>query len=120
MHDSLELRLRAVEDHEAIRALKAFYARRADEKYTESHERRPQAEINVITCRHAVHLEIHYAAGAAVAGESQRSVHRVTVSVCLKKLQHPCSFAAGYRYCCIMRHGRGIVRRRGQIDRRRQ
>jgi hypothetical protein len=51
MHDSLELRLRAVEDRESIRGLKAYYARCADEKYTDSHERRPQTEIDVIARR---------------------------------------------------------------------
>jgi hypothetical protein len=51
MNDTLEKRLRAVEDREAIRALKAYYARCADEKYTDSHERRPQAEIDQIARR---------------------------------------------------------------------
>jgi SnoaL-like protein len=51
MNNTFEQRLRAVEDREAIRALKAYYARCADEKYTDDHERRPQAEIDVIARR---------------------------------------------------------------------
>ena len=48
---SLEERLRAIEDRDAIRALKAFYARCADDKYTDDHRRKPQAEIDAITRR---------------------------------------------------------------------
>jgi hypothetical protein len=48
---SLEARLRLLEDHEAIRQLKAFYARCADSKYTADHRRKPQAEIDAITRR---------------------------------------------------------------------
>ncbi len=48
---SLEDRLRAIEDRDAIRQLKAFYARCADEKYTDDHQRKSQAEIDAITRR---------------------------------------------------------------------
>ncbi len=48
---TLEDRLRTVEDHEAIRALKAIYAKCADDKYTDDHRRKPQAEIDAITRR---------------------------------------------------------------------
>jgi len=48
---SLEDRLREIEDREAIRALKAFYARCADEKYTDDHQRKPQVVIDAITRR---------------------------------------------------------------------
>ena len=48
---TLEDRVRAIEDIEAIRALKAYYARCADEKYTDDHRRKPQAEIDAITRR---------------------------------------------------------------------
>lgn len=51
MNDSFEQRLRMVEDREAIRALKAFYARCADEKYTDDHQRREQPEIDAIARR---------------------------------------------------------------------
>jgi hypothetical protein len=51
MNDSFEKRLRMVEDREAIRALKAFYARCADEKYTDDHQRREQPEIDAIARR---------------------------------------------------------------------
>ena len=47
---SLEERLRRLEDHEAIRQLKAFYSQCADAKYA-GHRRRPQAEIDAITRR---------------------------------------------------------------------
>ncbi len=46
---TLEQRLRRVEDCEAIRALKAFYAHCADAKYTNDHRRKPQDEIDVLT-----------------------------------------------------------------------
>jgi hypothetical protein len=48
---SLEDRLQAVEDHQAICALKAFYAHCADAKYTGDHRRKPQSEIDAITRR---------------------------------------------------------------------
>ena len=48
---SLDDRLQALEDREAIRALKAFYDRCADEKYTDDHHRKPQAEVDAITRR---------------------------------------------------------------------
>lgn len=48
---SLEERLRAVEDRDAILRLKAFYAQCADAKYTDDHRRRPQAEVDAITRR---------------------------------------------------------------------
>lgn len=51
MTDSIEDRLRRLEDHEAIRSLKAFYAKCADSKYTDDHRRKPQAEIDAITRR---------------------------------------------------------------------
>jgi hypothetical protein len=51
MNDTLEQRFQALEDREAIRALKAFYASCADEKYTDDHCRRSQAEIDAITRR---------------------------------------------------------------------
>ena len=47
----LEARVRRLEDHDAIRQLKAFYAYCADAKYTDDHHRRPQAEIDAITRR---------------------------------------------------------------------
>jgi len=47
----LEDRLRVLEDRESIRALKAYYARCADEKYTDDHTRKPQADIDAITRR---------------------------------------------------------------------
>ncbi len=50
-NDTLATRLPALEDREAIRALKAFYARCADTKYTDDHRRLPQEEIDVITRR---------------------------------------------------------------------
>jgi len=48
---TLEQRLQRCEDIEAIRALKAYYARCADSKYTDDHRRRPQNEIDAITRR---------------------------------------------------------------------
>jgi hypothetical protein len=48
---SLEQRIRRLEDHDAILGLKAFYARCADEKYTDDHRRKPQPEIDAITRR---------------------------------------------------------------------
>ena len=48
---SLEQRVQRCEDAEAIRALKAFYARCADSKYTDDHRRKPQEEIDAITRR---------------------------------------------------------------------
>lgn len=51
MADSIEDRLRRLEDFEAIRSLKAFYAKCADSKYTDDHRRKPQAEIDAITRR---------------------------------------------------------------------
>jgi hypothetical protein len=46
---TLEQRMQRCEDFEAIRALKAFYARCADTKYTDDHRRKPQNEIDAIT-----------------------------------------------------------------------
>jgi hypothetical protein len=51
MTGTLEQRLRRIEDIEAIRALKAFYARCADQKYTDDHRRKPQPEIDAIVRR---------------------------------------------------------------------
>tara|TARA_R110002074_G_scaffold70267_3_gene163221 strand:+ start:1063 stop:1578 length:516 start_codon:yes stop_codon:yes gene_type:complete len=51
MATSIEERLQRVEDVEAIRQLKAFYAKCADSKYTDNHRRKPQAEIDAITRR---------------------------------------------------------------------
>ncbi len=51
MTDSIEARLQRMEDYEAIRQLKAFYAKSADSKYTDDHRRKPQAEIDAITRR---------------------------------------------------------------------
>lgn len=48
---TLEQRLRRVEDYEAIRGLKAFYAHCADTKYTADHQRKPQEEIDALTRR---------------------------------------------------------------------
>jgi len=48
---ALEDRLQLLEDRAAILALKAYYARCADEKYTDDHRRKPQAEIDAITRR---------------------------------------------------------------------
>ena len=48
---SLEQRVRRLEDIEAIRALKAFYAHCADAKYTEDHRRKPPDEIDALTRR---------------------------------------------------------------------
>ncbi len=48
---ALEDRLRTLEDREAIRALKAYYARCADEKYTDDHRRKSQQEVDAITRR---------------------------------------------------------------------
>jgi hypothetical protein len=48
---TLEDRLRLLEDHEAIRQLKAFYSHCADSKYTDDHQRKPQPEIDAITRR---------------------------------------------------------------------
>jgi hypothetical protein len=48
---SLERRVQMLEDHEAIRQLKAFYAHCADAKYTGDHRRKPQPEIDAITRR---------------------------------------------------------------------
>jgi hypothetical protein len=49
--ETLATRLQGLEDREAIRALKAYYARCADEKYTDDHHRLPQEAINAITRR---------------------------------------------------------------------
>lgn len=46
---TLEERLRRLEDVEAIRALKAFYAKCADAKYTDDHRRKSQEEIDALT-----------------------------------------------------------------------
>lgn len=51
MTDGVEERLRRIEDFEAIRQLKAFYAKCADAKYTDDHRRKPQAEIDAVTRR---------------------------------------------------------------------
>jgi len=51
MTETIEQRLRRMEDYEAIRQLKAFYAKCADIKYTDDHRRRPQSEIDAITRR---------------------------------------------------------------------
>jgi hypothetical protein len=51
MTEEWEARLRQLEDYEAIRQLKAFYAKCADSKYTDDHRRKPQAEIDAITRR---------------------------------------------------------------------
>ncbi len=48
---TIEHRLQALEDRAAICALKAFYARCADEKYTDDPRRKPQAEIDAIVRR---------------------------------------------------------------------
>ena len=47
----IEERLRALEDREAIKALKAFYAKCADDKYTVDHRRKPAEEIDRLTRR---------------------------------------------------------------------
>lgn len=47
----LEARLRALEDRAAILSLKAYYAKCADDKYTDDHRRKPQDEIDAITRR---------------------------------------------------------------------
>ena len=64
----LEQRLRAVEDREAIRALKAYYARCADEKYTDDHRRKPQDEVDAITRRQ---VEATFTADAVWDGGKQ-------------------------------------------------
>lgn len=51
MTTDIERRLQHLEDIEAIRELKAFYAKSADSKYTADHRRRPQDEIDAITRR---------------------------------------------------------------------
>jgi hypothetical protein len=51
MNDTMAERILALEDREAIRALKAYYARCADEKYTDDHRRRDQSEIDTIARR---------------------------------------------------------------------
>ena len=51
MSTSIEERLQRLEDVEAIRQLKAFYALCADSKYTDDHRRKPQTEIDAITRR---------------------------------------------------------------------
>lgn len=43
---TLEHRIRRLEDIEAIRHLKARYAKYADEKYTDDHRRKPQDELD--------------------------------------------------------------------------
>lgn len=48
---TIEQRLQSVEDRAAICALKAYYARCADEKYTDDHRRKPQIEIDAIARR---------------------------------------------------------------------
>jgi hypothetical protein len=45
---SLARRLQRLEDYEAIRQLKAFYAKCADDKYTADHRRKPPAEFDRI------------------------------------------------------------------------
>lgn len=45
---TLEERISTLEAIEEIKRLKAFYAKCADLKYTEDHERRPQEEINAV------------------------------------------------------------------------
>lgn len=50
-NETITQRLLAVEDREAIRALKAYYARCADTKYTDDHRRLPQDQIDAITRR---------------------------------------------------------------------
>ena len=45
---SLEERLTILEDIEAIRKLKAYYAACADAKYTDNHERKPQDELDAV------------------------------------------------------------------------
>lgn len=43
---TLQERIQRLEDLEAIRQLKAFYAMCADAKYTDDHRRRPRAELD--------------------------------------------------------------------------
>jgi hypothetical protein len=50
---SLEERVRRIEDIEAIRYLKAYYAKFADAKYTDDHQRRPQDEIDELARQQA-------------------------------------------------------------------
>jgi SnoaL-like domain len=45
---TLEERIRLLEDFETIRQLKAHYAQYPDAKYTDDHQRRPQAEIDTL------------------------------------------------------------------------
>ena len=45
---SLEQRTERLEAIEEIKYLKAFYAKCADEKYTDDHQRKPQAEVDAI------------------------------------------------------------------------
>ena len=45
---TLEERILRLEDVEAIRRLKAYYGKYADAKYTDDHQRRPQAEIDTL------------------------------------------------------------------------
>lgn len=44
----LETRIARLEDIEAIKALKYFYGRCADDKYTADHRRKPQSEIDKV------------------------------------------------------------------------
>jgi len=48
---TLAARVALLEDRAAILQLKAFYAKCADDKYTDDHRRKPQQEIDAITRR---------------------------------------------------------------------
>jgi hypothetical protein len=51
---SLEDRIAALEDAEAIKRLKAWYAECADEKYTADHRKKPQKELDAVAWQQAL------------------------------------------------------------------
>ena len=51
--NDLERRIQRLEDIEDIRRLKALYSKYADDKYTDSHERKPEAELEELARRQA-------------------------------------------------------------------
>jgi hypothetical protein len=68
----LEARLRRLEDIEAIRFLKASFCQLLCEKYTDDHQRRPQAEVDAVARRQAA----YYAEDGVFDGGQQFGVYR--------------------------------------------
>ncbi|MCC2654755.1 MAG: nuclear transport factor 2 family protein [Microvirga sp.] len=55
--NDLERRIQRLEDIEDIRRLKALYSKYADDKYTDSHERKPEAELEELARRQVAGIQ---------------------------------------------------------------